>query len=205
MRIVWSVVLLEYVNPPTYRVYRNKIGKAARKPCRRSTPARLRWQDSPFPPKKSKLSLKAKIQERQSWEGGALPPACRKEHVWYQSTGILNYDNDTGWIVLRVHPSIGRYYGWWVQRLTGKKGSSPLHDYHVTVVGGKYEDTRKSAEWGLYRDKRVDFEYSNIIEADEHYYWLPIQCPFLEKVRLGLGLKNPRPLWKFHLTVLHIT
>ncbi len=122
---------------------------------------------------------------------------------YYQAIGRLVYQND-GWIILYAPNSIVRYYSWWVQRLTWKKGSTPLHGAHCTVVAGKYEDVRKHPNWKKWDGAKVPFEYSSTIyDDDQHYYWLRVKCPFLSKLRQELGLK-PYPKWLFHLTTTYI-
>ena len=116
----------------------------------------------------------------------------------YSGAGILHYDKN--WLVLRVHPSVGNYYLWWCNRLTGRKLSSPLHNTHVTVCAGKYQDVTKHKKWGKYQDKKIDFAYSSVIMTDGKYFWLPVQCKFLERVRLELGLTKC-PFHPWHMTI----
>lgn len=125
--------------------------------------------------------------------------------AWYKSTGRLHYDDK--WLVLRCSNSITAYYGYWCQKLTWKKGSTPFFQAHVTCVAGKYQDVSHHPNWGKYQNLVVDFEYSNIIEYNKQddgtYYWLPVRCPFLENVRLELGLDR-KPKWQYHLTCYFI-
>lgn len=125
--------------------------------------------------------------------------------MWYSAKGKLRYNND--WIILECPQNIVNYYAWWVNRLTWKKGSTPYHGAHVTVVAGKYQKVTHHPNWKKHQNLVVDFEYSNIIEYakqdDGTYYWLPVRCPILEDIRLELGLDR-KPKWQYHLTCYFI-
>ena len=125
--------------------------------------------------------------------------------MWYSAKGKLNYNGN--WLILNCSNSIVNYYAWWCQRLVWKKGSTPLHLAHVTVVAGKYQDVSRHENWKKHQGKIVDFQYSNVIEFDKQkggtYFWLPVRCEFLKQVREELGL-TPYPKWQYHLTCCYI-
>ena len=97
--------------------------------------------------------------------------------MWYQSIGTLSYKNS--WIVLNVDKSIVNYYAWWVGRLTFKKGSQSYHGAHITVLNGDKERPKTIGFWRKYEGEKINFWYSNIIETNGQYYWLPVRCPRL--------------------------
>lgn len=124
---------------------------------------------------------------------------------WFEATGTLKYSND--WLILDCGRSIGMYYNWWVQRLIWKKATTPLHGFHVTVVAGKYTKVSNHVNWGKYQNTKIRYEYSNKIEFEKQkdgtYYWLPIRCEALKRIRVELGL-DPFPKWPYHLTVAYV-
>lgn len=121
---------------------------------------------------------------------------------FYQGVGRLNYDDRTHWVVLKVHPSIGFYYKKIIETLIWKKISSPLHRYHVTILAGLHEKPKDKNLWGARHGEGIVFEYSNIIETDGQYYWLPVKSDEFSKIRTDLGL-SPYAKWKWHLTIGH--
>lgn len=122
---------------------------------------------------------------------------------WYAAYGTLRYCPNSGWVVMDTPNSIVRYYSWWVRKLTWKKGSTPLHGSHCTVVNGKVEDVRKNAAWGLRQGAIIRFEYNSAIKTNGQYYWLTVRCPALQDIRRELGLK-PFPKWEYHITIFYI-
>lgn len=124
---------------------------------------------------------------------------------WYASTGKLKY-SDNGWLVLDISNSIIRYYAWWVQKLEWKKGSTPLHGGHVTIINPNYEDGRHSKFWKFRQGALIRFEYSSVIKTDDkrEYFWLTIKSDDLILIRKELGLKNDTPYWPYHATCFFI-
>lgn len=125
--------------------------------------------------------------------------------IWYPSKGRVVYNPD-GWIVLEVSNSICEYYRRWAEKLTWTKITGSLHESHVSILNGKFTDKRNHRNWQKFHNKIVDFEYSNCIEFEKQqgssqvYYWIPVKCPFLTKIRESLDL-DPYPFWPYHLTV----
>lgn len=124
---------------------------------------------------------------------------------WYAAYGTLRYCPNSGWVVMDIPNSIIHYYAWWVKTLAWKKGSTPLHKGHITIVNGKFEDVRKSPGWALRQGAKLRFEYGSTILTDlkNSYFWLPIKCDELKNVRKELGLAA-YPKWPYHATVYYI-
>lgn len=77
---------------------------------------------------------------------------------------------------------------------------------HVTVV--RNELPPNMDKWGLYENKKVQFEYESYAWYDGTYWWLDCYSEFLEQVREELGLPkyakwNMPPNGKacFHMTI----
>jgi hypothetical protein len=74
------------------------------------------------------------------------------------------------------------------------------HPAHISVI--RRVVPHELSSWGKYEGEPVEFEYSNIVEWDERYCWLPVSCPRLEAIRIELGLEARVP-WRngFHMTI----
>lgn len=120
----------------------------------------------------------------------------------FQSKGQLIY-TESGWVKLVPHRSIGIYYRWWISCTLHRAVNMPFHDYHVTVINGRYQDCRQHKVWKKHHLKKISFSYSNEIESDQTSFWLPIKSRELEEIRGELGL-SPFPYWPFHLTIANL-
>ncbi len=121
---------------------------------------------------------------------------------WYNTTGKLRY-TDSGWLVLDIDNSIVKYYAYWCQKFIWRKGSFSFHGPHSTVINGKAEDYRKSPRWKIHQGALINFQYSNIIKTDDHYYWLSVKSERLKEIRQELGA-SPYPKWEYHITCLYV-
>ena len=54
--------------------------------------------------------------------------------------------------------------------------------------------------WEKYDGQTVKFSYNPIVENDDKYFWLNVECDFLFEIRLELGLERD-PEFPFHLTI----
>lgn len=123
---------------------------------------------------------------------------------YYSSIGTLNY-SPSGWLILKTSNSISQYYHFWVQKFTGKKASTPLHESHVTVIAGKYLNPSSHPNWGKYQGWKLQFEYSSDIWTENgDYFWLRVECPRLGEIRKELDL-SPNSHHPYHLTVAYIS
>lgn len=127
------------------------------------------------------------------------------ENKIYFAHGIIRYKGE--WIIVEAPFGIVNYYKFWVEKFLGKKISTSYHGCHITVLAGKHEKgLDKHPAWGKYEGAKVPFIYSGDIRTDTKwftqgkYFWLPVECKFLEKVRGELGLK-PTPFHPYHLTI----
>jgi len=71
---------------------------------------------------------------------------------------------------------------------------------HVSVV--RRETPPNMDVWNKYQGTEIEFEYSQIIVADETYFWLDVFCPRLGEIREEMGLKAFPP-WRnlYHITL----
>jgi hypothetical protein len=117
----------------------------------------------------------------------------------YKTTGIVRYKGE--WVIIDVHNSIAKYYNWWVGRLSWKKGSTPYHGAHVTVLNGLYQKPAYYANWGKYEGQEIEVEYDSVVYTNDYgYYWLKVYTPWIKKIRNELGLSDT-PKWHPHITV----
>jgi len=126
---------------------------------------------------------------------------------FYFAKGVIRYKND--WIILECPHSIANYYRFWVERFIGKKTSTSYHGSHVTILPGKHErGINQHPLWGKYEGKVIEFKYFSDIKTDHEYFflgeyfWLLVECPFIQHIRTELGLK-PDLKWPLHLTVCY--
>jgi len=122
---------------------------------------------------------------------------------FYVGHGTLRYKGD--WIIVEVPFSIVNYYKWWVEKFIWKKTSTSFHKPHITVLAGKHEKgLNKHPMWGKYEGAVVPFKYYSTVKTDEkgEYYWLLVECDFLKKVRMELGL-NPELKFPLHATICY--
>lgn len=124
---------------------------------------------------------------------------------FYFAKGVIRYKGD--WIIVEIPHSVINYYRFWVEKFTGKKISTSYHGCHITVLAGKHEKGLSSHPlWGKYEGKVVEFKYDSKIYTDNDwmflgkYFWLRVECPFLNKLRTELGLK-PELKWPLHATI----
>ena len=126
----------------------------------------------------------------------------------FKSTGKLVYDpqfpgqRKAGqfWLMVSVDEQIARYYKWLLLKercLSINTGG--IWGTHISVVRGE-RDRPKTGWWGSNDGEIVDFEYSETVEGDGTYFWLPVRSQKLAEIRVGYGL-SPEPYFPFHLTL----
>jgi hypothetical protein len=114
----------------------------------------------------------------------------------FRSTGYLKYVPNK--LTLEVDQAISDYYRAllpkWV--VTNRQAFRA----HVSVV--RRETPPRMEHWGKYEGELVEFRYSNVVEFDETYAWLNVECERLKEVRVELGL-DAYPWWrnKYHITI----
>jgi hypothetical protein len=124
---------------------------------------------------------------------------------FYTAKGTIRYKG--GWVIVECPHDIVNYYKFWIEKFLWKKISTSYHKPHITVLAGKHEQgLDKHPLWGKYEGKVVEFKYYSHIYTDNEwffkgqYFWLRVECPFLEDLRKELGLK-PHLKFPYHLTV----
>lgn len=104
------------------------------------------------------------------------------------------------WVVLECPKDIVDYYHYWVERKTGVRLHKPKFGSHVSVIRGTEEFNRENHHYRKYHEGYVEFLYTNDLETNGDYWWLPVQCQTLENLRSELGLEKELP-FGFHLTI----
>jgi hypothetical protein len=117
--------------------------------------------------------------------------------MWYSSVGVLRYGPGRR-LVVEVDQGIADFY----RALIPKWMPTQPQRYgaHVSVV--RKETPLQTEHWGRYDGHETVFEYSNQIEQNEVFFWLPVQCRRLMDIRVELGLPA-HPWWvnQFHVTI----
>jgi len=116
-----------------------------------------------------------------------------------KSKGKLEYY--TSWLVLLVDNNIAEYYRHLIYLFDRRlKLQPPKHDTHITIIAGKYENVSNHFNWKKYHHQEIEFEYSTDIGTDGCYFWLPIECKYIEDIRVELELPPTIPI-PWHLTI----
>jgi hypothetical protein len=114
----------------------------------------------------------------------------------FTSVGCLKYVPNK--LTLEVDQVVADYY----RALLPKwiRNNPQKFPAHVSVV--RRETPPRAEHWGRYEGELVEFRYSNVVEFDETYVWLNVECERLKEVRVELGL-NAYPWWRnrYHVTI----
>jgi len=131
----------------------------------------------------------------------------------HNGTGIVRYDphrgtmksNTKNWCVIDVDREITRYNRFWLQREKHIILQQPAWDAHISVVRGERLSPKAQKLWKKYEGKRVpiryehgDIQMSKDQDQPGWFYWIRVDCPFVDEIRQELGLITS---WKYH----HIT
>lgn len=125
----------------------------------------------------------------------------------FRATGIIkisgNHEGNHDLIVY-CDDELGNYYRYLVQRSIGlaNKVAKPMWKYHISVIVGKYEVIPANLLdlWRQYNNVVVEYWYSNNIQSDGLYFWLPVYCPYLLDIREQFGFSR-QPHYSLHLTI----
>ena len=115
----------------------------------------------------------------------------------YFSEGSLRYSDTPLKLVVEVDSEIVRYYRSFIPKCYSI--NKPKYGAHISVV--RKEIPPNMDKWGKYEGKTIQFEYENIINFAEPYFWIDAYCQFLVDLRIELGLIGI----KFNSKAFHIT
>lgn len=101
--------------------------------------------------------------------------------------------------VLLVDQSIANYYRHMIPKYVEVKPQR--HQAHVTVVRIGLEVPTNMESWGRHEGELIRFRYGSDVLFDNGYYYLNVECPRIEQIRLELGLPPVFDVKKGH----HIT
>lgn len=125
----------------------------------------------------------------------------------FKSIGKLRYSpkllgnrNEKWWMVLDCDPEIGRYYRYLFKVGGYKKLGRPSWKEHITVVRNEEPPDQYKHLWEKYESEVVEFSYNHDIIDNSIYYWLEVQSPRLDEIRVELGL-SVIPEFPFHITI----
>ena len=120
--------------------------------------------------------------------------------VYSPRTHLSSSDN---WIVLMCDDEISKYYRYLYEKeypyLNGdrsRKLTRPVWGAHISVV----RNEKITIPQRLDERKIIQFEYEAGVQDNNEYYWLRVNCLYLEDLRQRLGL-SPQPRFGFHLTI----
>lgn len=130
--------------------------------------------------------------------------------MWLKGTGKLIYNpNRPGmkkvqrlspwWLIVDVDNNIGKYYRYWIQRQWGLVLQAPTWGTHITLSNDRdVIDPKYQHHWKKFQGKKIDFEYSVVIEQHWKFFVLPTRCERFNEIRHELGIFHDHP---FHITI----
>jgi len=115
-----------------------------------------------------------------------------------ESIGVIKYsDNDFG-----VHVECEQDFIMYYRSMLPKniKLNMPRYAPHITVV--RNETIPRFNNWKRYHGQILSFEYSLEVANNDIYWWLPVKCDTIGRLRVGLGLTYSPP-WDngLHITI----
>jgi hypothetical protein len=128
-----------------------------------------------------------------------------------KSIGKLIYEPSShlgstkNWLVLMCDDEIGKYYRHlftlqypYLNNNYNGKLARPVLGSHISVVRG--EKIQNLYLCKKINNKIIEFEYDGEVKDNSEYFWLKVNCPFLNDLRINLGL-SPIPKFGLHLTI----
>lgn len=114
----------------------------------------------------------------------------------HKSWGYVMQPEDW-WLMLAIDAGLVSFYHWLSLRhgLEVAKGSKS--GPHISLVKGHRPP--KAENWRKWLNKKINFEYSNVIRYDNDLHvWLDVEPAPFNELREDLGLK---PFKSFHITL----
>lgn len=105
----------------------------------------------------------------------------------YESTGILEYNDDYTRLVLRIDQAIADYYLSLIPKY--RNVIRQRHDAHITIVRSGRDIIVNKECWKKYDKSIIKYYYDGIIRHGKIYYWMDAYSVELEDIRLELGLE----------------
>lgn len=109
------------------------------------------------------------------------------------------------WLVVMCDDEISRYYRHLFTKeypyLNGEKVGKltrPVWGAHISVMRG--ERLPKPDLWRLDEGKIIDFTYEAGVIDNGEYFWMRVNCPYLQDLREKYGLPRD-PRFGLHLTI----
>lgn len=131
-------------------------------------------------------------------------------NFYHRSVGTVVYDphrgqmsnNTKGWCVIEGDREITRHARWWLQKEKHIILQQPAWDMHISVVRSERLSQKTAHLWKKYQGKKIEFSYEHgdiQISKDRdqpgYFYWIRVDCPFVDEMRQELGLPTS---WKYH-------
>ncbi len=115
-----------------------------------------------------------------------------------ESIGVIKYTDDDFGVYVECDADLITYYRSMLPKnITLNK---PRYAPHITAV--RNETILRFNNWKRYHGNIISFTYSLEVEHNDTYWWLPVTCPTIGRIREGLGLINAPP-WDngLHITI----
>lgn len=126
------------------------------------------------------------------------------ESMSYSSSGRLFISND-GSVKILCDKGLLDYYKKMVEKRFWLKTHYPKHGPHISIILPKHHKNVDLNKIKKYNGKIVKFKYDPYIMIGGkgkgyRNFWLKVECPFAEKIKRELGVKDNNFLG-LHLTV----
>jgi hypothetical protein len=107
------------------------------------------------------------------------------------------------WMIAKIDYTVGKYWRhlYKLQHNFCRKLSRPSHGEHVTIIGNEIPTNPEG--WNNYAGKSIGLYLKHKIDYSDTCYWLEVDCPDAEQIRIDLGL-SPKPKVSFHLAIGYI-
>lgn len=127
----------------------------------------------------------------------------------FQSEGIIKSSNQDptqkpDWYYLAIDQDFTEYYNSFIKKGSISSGIySPRNGPHITFIAGEKEELEiKTLIADSFLGNTIPFLYDNTVYTDGRSFWMDIQCPELDSIRIACGLEKRK--FPYHLTLGNI-
>lgn len=108
--------------------------------------------------------------------------------------------NKKWWAIVECPHDIIDYYRYWVTKYEKFKISPPVFGSHISIIRDEEPPDEFKYLWKAKDGMEVEFTYYPNFETNGDYWWLKVECPILNEIRLELGLPE-EPQFGYHLSI----
>lgn len=124
--------------------------------------------------------------------------------IWEYSPKLLGDRVSEKWyLIIKSDTGVAKYYRhlYHLYYHRCRVIQAPAWREHVTIV--RDEEPPNKTVWEKYHGQSVDFYVYPESRTNGEYFWLPVECPQANQIRLELGLPE-NPMYNFHMSFGHV-